>query len=84
MVIFLARAQREMGFLTPVDYVFDDKGNIGEEALLWYFATKETSAPEISSLMGSTPVFRTDEDVLPLQAADMVAWRNRRLRGVEA
>ena len=49
------------------------------EALLWYAHMKDTAPPETRKRMGSTPIFRDDEQVLPLQAADLVAWRRRRL-----
>jgi hypothetical protein len=71
--------QKYFGIKTPVDYVFDEKGDAGAEALLWYSATKDAQQPDIRNLMGSTPVFKSDEEVLPLQAADLVAWRYRRL-----
>jgi len=79
MVIGLARVQRALGISTPVDYVFDEKGDPGDEALFWYEAIKESVQPEIRRRMGSAPVFRDDEKVVPLQAADLVAWRYRRL-----
>jgi len=62
----------------PPDFVFDDEGDIGNEALIWYSAIKQTASKEVRALMGATPVFRNDEEVLPLQAADLVAWHKRR------
>lgn len=79
MVVSLARMQRELRIDTPVDYVFDEKGDAGNEALLWYGATKEAVEPALQPLMGKTPVFSSDEEALPLQAADLVAWRHRRI-----
>jgi hypothetical protein len=79
MVIFIARVQRALGLTTPVDYVFDEKGDTGEEALMWYSRIKQDASPEIRRFMGATPIFRNDEEMLPLQAADLVAWRRRRL-----
>jgi hypothetical protein len=48
--------------------------------VLWYEAIKECQKPEIKALMGSAPIFQDDEKVLPLQAADMIAWHLRRRR----
>lgn len=79
MTVSIARMQLHHGLTIPVDYVFDEKGDTEQEALLWYATTKEAQPPEIQKLMGSTPVFRDDEEVLPLQAADLIAWRYRRL-----
>jgi hypothetical protein len=66
----------------PADFVFDDEGDIGNEALLWYPAIKSSAPPKIRALMGATPVFRKDEEVLPLQAADLVAWHKRRKKEI--
>src|SRR5207249_4436298 len=48
------------------------------EAVAFYDHYKRLQKPEIAALMGSTPIFRDDKLVLPLQAADMVAWHKRR------
>jgi hypothetical protein len=67
---------------TPVDFVFDEEGDVGDEALIWYPAIKETAPPRVRALMGATPVFRDDEEVPPLQAADLVAWHKRRKKEI--
>jgi hypothetical protein len=48
------------------------------EAQLWYAAMKDTASLQIRELMGSTPIFRDDKQMLPLQAADLIAWHKRR------
>jgi hypothetical protein len=48
------------------------------EAQLWYAAMKETAPSRIQALMGSAPIFRDGKDMLPLQAADLIAWHKRR------
>jgi Protein of unknown function (DUF3800) len=82
IVIKVAQYQSTLGITTPADYIFDDHGDIGNEALLWYAAMKDSQPPDIQALMGSTPVFRKDEDVLPLQAADLIAWHKRRRKEI--
>jgi len=74
----VAEYQSIRGITTPADYIFDNQDDIGNEALLWYAACKESSPPHVKKLMGSTPVFRDDKEVLPLQAADLIAWHKRR------
>ena len=74
----VAEYQLQRGITIPADFVFDEEGDIGNEALIWYPAVKETAVPRVRALMGATPVFRSDEEVLPLQAADLVAWHKRR------
>jgi len=66
----------------PADFVFDEEGEIGNEALIWYPMIKHATPPPINALLGATPVFRHDEEVLPLQAADLVAWHKRRKKEV--
>jgi hypothetical protein len=78
IVIKVAQYQAYLGITTPADFIFDKHGEIGDEALLWHFAMKESQPDEIRTIMGSSPVFRDDKEVLPLQAADLVAWHKRR------
>ncbi len=77
-VIKVAEYQAALGITTPADYVFDEKGDIGYEALIWYPAMKQYAPADIRPFMGSTPTFKTDEEILPLQAADLIAWHKRR------
>jgi len=74
----VAEYQAHRGITTPADFIFDEKGDIGLEALLWYSFIKKIARPGVQKLMGATPIFRNDEQILPLQAADLVAWHKRR------
>lgn len=76
LVMRAASYQEHLGSTSPIRYVFDNKGDIGYEAQMWYPILKE-NAPA-AALMGGTPTFEDDERVLPLQAADLVAWHKRR------
>ena len=78
VIINLARWHHSDGVTLPVDFIFDDQGAVGDEAVLWYNQIKKWQKPEIAALMGSVPKFENDEFVLPLQAADMLAWHIRR------
>jgi hypothetical protein len=64
-----------------VDFIFDNQGaTIESECVRWYNWIKEH--PQVGSnvkrRLGSTPIFRDDDLVLPLKAADMAAWHIRR------
>jgi hypothetical protein len=61
-----------------VDFVFDEQGKIGPRAVQWYGGLKQILPEPYRSVLGSTPVFKDDEDVVPLQAADMLAWHLHR------
>lgn len=66
------------GVNLPIDFVFDQQGPVGAEAALLYEYIKSIQKPEIAALLGSSPEFKDDKMVLPLQAADMLAWHVRR------
>jgi hypothetical protein len=82
IIMKVAEYQVWRGITTPADFIFDEKGDIGYEALLWYSEIRDTFPKEIKRVLGSTPVFRDDEEVLPLQAADLIAWRKRRRKEI--
>ena len=77
-ILKLAHVHHDMGIKLPVDYIFDEQGPIGDDAVLWYRHLKSWQPPEVAALMGGTPKFENDEMVVPLQAADMMAWHVRR------
>ena len=78
VILKLAQWHHDDGVTLPVDYVFDEQGVIGTESVMWYEHIKAWQKPEIAALMGSSPKFENDKVVLPLQAADMLAWHLRR------
>ncbi len=60
--------------LQSVDFIFDEQGDVRYEAASWYLETKESFPPDARPFFGSTPEFKDDMLILPLQAADMIAW----------
>jgi len=78
VIVKLAHWHHAMGVTLPVDFVFDEQGATGNQAAMWYRYIKNLEKPEIAALFGSSPTFQDDKVVLPLQAADMVAWHLRR------
>jgi len=78
VILKLAHWHQHRGIKLPVEYVFDEQGSIGEDAAIWHRHIKSWQPPEIKVLIGGTPKFENDEWVLPLQAADMLAWHVRR------
>lgn len=68
----------KIGIEGTVDWIFDEQGPIGIEAVRWYYWVRENAPAEVRMRLGSTPVFRDDNLVLPLKAADMFAWQIRR------
>jgi len=60
-----------------VDFVFDEQAEVGLRLRHWYGPLKANMQEPYKQMMGNTPDFRDDEDVVALQAADMLAWHVR-------
>lgn len=75
-----SRGQHALGMEPPlpVDFVFDEQNGLEDVAVTTYRWLRDNKEPEIRDLLGATPIFRDDKRVLPLQAADMLAWHIRR------
>lgn len=73
----VARAVIEEGLSGPVKLTFDEQGKVGSETALWYAPLKH-SDPTLRSVLGESPSFGSDDDVVPIQTADMLAWYVRR------
>lgn len=71
-------ALRDFGYLPP-EYVFDEQGAVGLKALSWYGPLADKVPEPYRTMMSNTPIFKNDKDVMPLQAADMLAWHLRRM-----
>jgi len=74
----LAAWQEEHGSKLPVDFIFDNQNSTGRDALIWYDFLRKDGSDRWRSLLGGTPQFKDDKQILPLQAADMLAWHLRR------
>ena len=60
----------ERDITTPIDYIFDEQGDIGRKAQFWYSAMKDAVPAPGRALMGGIPSFQDDTKTPPLQAAD--------------
>jgi hypothetical protein len=59
------------------EIVFDEQVIFGPRAKSWWPITRaicQWREPEAAQILPIEPVFRTDDDFLPLQAADLMAW----------
>lgn len=61
-----------------VDWVFDEQGPLGEDVRGWYYKIRDLAPPNIQRRLGGPPQFKHDTEVLPLKAADMLAWHLHR------
>ena len=69
--------QRDMGINEPVDFIFDRLGANERFIREGWEMFASTRPPELKDLVGRPPRFETDDEFLPLQAADMLAWHAR-------
>ncbi|MER9474373.1 DUF3800 domain-containing protein [Mesorhizobium sp. M0520] len=63
------------------EIIFDEQLVFGPRAKRWYPVMKEIlkhREPEAATILPADPIFKTDDDSLPLQAADLWAWCLRR------
>jgi Protein of unknown function (DUF3800) len=74
----VARYCQNDSYFLPVDFIFDEQGSMGTDAILFYKQTKNDLKPRLRAVLGDTPIFQDEKNVLPLQAADMLAWHVRR------
>jgi hypothetical protein len=68
--------QHELGITEPVDFIFDE---FSQEEFIrqgWKIFSA-TVRPEFRERIGREPRFESDDEFLPLQAADMLAWHAR-------
>lgn len=74
----LARDQGVEVAYKPVDFIFDDQGPAGHQCLQWFGELRSRLEEPHRTVLSNTPQFKDDRDVVPLQAADMLAWHIRR------
>ncbi|MFZ3266117.1 MAG: DUF3800 domain-containing protein [Terriglobales bacterium] len=67
----------EMKETEPCEIFFDEHKIFGPCARSWYPIAREFMDSEVLALMPTEPLFRTDLQALPLQAADLTAWMQR-------
>lgn len=60
-----------------ISFVFDEQGRIGKSVCGWYEAFASLVDPT-RTYLGPKPSFGDEKKVIPLQAADLVAWYQRR------
>jgi hypothetical protein len=71
----------DAGWREPFEIIFDEQVIFGPRAKAWYpiiRAIVQHREPEAAQILPVEPMFRKDEDFLPLQAADLAAWCIRR------
>ena len=80
-IMIVAAHQDRFGIVGPCDFIFDEQIGFSDEVnRLWsrFKASLDRSTTsDLAKFVGSRPIFRTELDFLPLQAADLCAWQLR-------
>lgn len=74
---FTIQHQHELGITEPIDFIFDERGE-EKQVREGYEIFREFCRDDLKPLIGRAPRFESDDDFLPLQAADLLAWHVRR------
>jgi hypothetical protein len=67
----------DLGWRERFEIIYDEDLIFGPRARLWYPVMRrlmEVEYPEQATILPVDPMFKTDNEFLPLQAADMFAW----------
>lgn len=67
----------EHGWREKFEIIFDEQMTFGERARTWYPLFQEMMRlkhPDEFSVLPDSPIFGTDDQFLPIQAADLFAW----------
>ena len=78
MVMAVCYELLEQGINERFEIIFDQHKVLGPRVRSWYPAIVAGMEPEAQAIMPIDPVFRDDEEFVPLQAADLLAWLVRR------
>ncbi len=74
----IARHQISIGMTEKIDFVCDERLIEQQRILEVWPRVMETAPPDVKPMLGNTPIFKSDKEVLPLQAADLEVWWLRR------
>jgi len=67
------------GLREPCEVFFDENVIFGPRVKAWYPIIRAGQEKLLQATMPIDPLFRSDKDILPLQAADLTAWIQRNL-----
>lgn len=78
----------DLGFKERFEIVFDEHRIFGPKAKAWYPIVRDLCDDELKTVLPIEPRFETDQEYLPLQAADMIAgfrraWNDNSLKELE-
>ncbi|AMN39961.1 hypothetical protein [Rhodoplanes sp. Z2-YC6860] len=69
----LAQEQHRLGLFEPIDFIFDNESE-KERVISGWDWFRKSFPPDVRRLICDCPIYRNDQDFMPLQAADLWAW----------
>lgn len=74
LVSSIARHQIQIGMPEKIDFIFDERVMEQSRILEAWPALYANAPSDVKPMLGRTPIFRSDKNLVPLQAADLEAW----------
>jgi hypothetical protein len=68
----------DRGYRHQFDVFFDEQLKYGPQATKFYRIALDVAKPRYRKMLPNDPIFRRDDEFMPLQAADMFAWLVRK------
>jgi hypothetical protein len=62
----------------PIEFIFDEQEGVQADIDFSFDVMKRSLPRGVQKLISGRPIYKSDKLVLPLQAADMLAWHLRR------
>lgn len=78
MIMAICYELLEQGQKERFEIIFDENVVLGPRVKLWYPVIRSVMEPEDEAIMPVEPIFGSDEELLPLQVSDLLAWLIRR------
>jgi Protein of unknown function (DUF3800) len=76
--------QRTIGVSEKIDFIFDERVMEKSQIVDGWESFKANTPIDMRDLLERAPAFENDKDLLPLQAADLLAWWVRKMATEEA
>ena len=78
VILAVCHSLLERDHSEPFEIIFDKQEVLGPRVSWWYPLIREHMDAECRAIAPAEPVFRSDDEFAPLQAADLLAWLVRR------
>lgn len=78
LIVNMVARQRKFQYSAPIDFIFDEEGDLGYDCAKWLHYFKKTEIPKDALPYFGSIIFGNDKRIVALQAADLYAGLYRR------